>query len=135
LSPTLRGVAFALGLGLWPTRAWTSPLLADDVVRYAVEHHPEAVAARGAVTTAAGDRRDVATWVDNPEVEVGVAAVGDLIQGALIQPMSLTGEGWHARRAARSAEAAATADARRSTFVVAAEAWSCSARRGTCRRW
>jgi cobalt-zinc-cadmium efflux system outer membrane protein len=122
LSPAIRGATLALGLGLWPTLAWASPLTADDVVRHTLEHHPDIVAANGAVGAASGHRRDVAVFVDNPEAEVGVAVVGDLVQGGITQPLSLTGEGWHARRAAGGAEEAAAADDRRSTFVVAAEA-------------
>ncbi len=122
LSPAIRGATLALALGLWPGPAWAAPLTADDVVRYCLEHHPDLVAARGAVGAAGGYRRDVAFFVDNPDVELGVAAVGDLVQGAVTQPLSLTGEGWHARRAARGAGTAATADERRATFVLATDA-------------
>lgn len=122
MSLAIRGVTLALFLGLEPGLAWAAPLTADDVVRHALEHHPDLVAAHGAVGTASGYRRDVSVLLDNPEAEVGVAVLGDLLQGGVTQPLSLTGEGWHARRAARGAVEAAAAHARRSTFVLAAEA-------------
>jgi cobalt-zinc-cadmium efflux system outer membrane protein len=121
LSP-IRGAALTCGLGLWPALAWASPLAADDVVRHALEHHPDAVAARGALDVASALRRDTVVFIDNPQADLGLAVVGDLVQGALSQPLSLTGEGWYARSAARSAQTAAEAANRRSTFVLAAAA-------------
>lgn len=93
-----------------------APLTADDVVRWSLEHHPEPVAARSDVDIARADRRAAALLLANPELEAAPTEV------RLAQPLSITGEGWSARReAALGADAAAAAD-RRVDLVVAAEA-------------
>jgi outer membrane protein TolC len=109
-------------LGLWPAAAWAAPLTADDVVRSALSRHPDAVAASSAVDAADGLRREVSAFLENPEASVGVAVVGGLVQGTLNQPLSVSGEGWHARAAARAGVDAAEALARRTDLRVAAEA-------------
>lgn len=119
-APSARAWAFAACL--WPAVASAAPLTADDVVRYALEHHPDSVAASGAVDVATGDRRQAAVFLGNPEFDGSVALVGDRIEATAVQPISLTGEGWHARRAASLGRDAAEARLRRTTFVVAAEA-------------
>lgn len=128
-----RGVSLALVLGLWPTRAWATPLSADDVVRSALSRHPDAVASASAVPAAEARRREVGTFLENPEASVGVAIAGGLVQGTLNQPISITGEGWHARRAATAEIDAAEGDARRTDLRIAAEArtayaWAVTAR-------
>ncbi len=120
--PATRGVSFALVLGLWPTTAWAAPLTADDVVRSALARHPDAVASAAAVPAAEARRREVGTFLENPEASVGVAVAGGLFQGTLNQPISLTGEGWYARSAATAGIDAAEGDARRTDLRVAAEA-------------
>ena len=120
--PASRGVSLALVLGLWPTAAWATPLSADEVVRSALSRHPDAVASASAVPAAEARRREVGTFLENPEASVGVAVDGGLVQGTLNQPISITGEGWHARRAATAGIDAAEADARRTDLRVAAEA-------------
>ncbi len=122
LIPASRGVSVALVVGLWPTAAWAAPLAADDVVRSALSRHPDAVASASAVSTAEARRHEVGTFLANPEASVGVAVAGGLVQGTLNQPLSLSGEGWHARRAASAGIDAATGDARRTDLRVAAEA-------------
>jgi cobalt-zinc-cadmium efflux system outer membrane protein len=122
LIPATRGVSFALVLGLWPTTAWAAPLTADDVVRSALARHPDAVASAAAVPAAEARRREVGTFLENPEASVGVAVAGGLFQGTLNQPISLTGEGWYARSAATAGIDAAEGDARRTDLRVAAEA-------------
>lgn len=120
--PATRGVLFALVLGLWPTAAWATPLTADDVVRSALARHPDAVASASAVSAAEARRREVGTFLENPEASVGLAGVGGLVQGTLNQPISITGEGWYARRAATAGIDAAEGDARRTGLIVAAAA-------------
>jgi outer membrane protein TolC len=122
LIPATRGVTLALALGSWPGAAWASPLSADDVVRTALSRHPDAVASASAVPAAEARRREVGTFLENPEVSVGVAVVGGLGQGTLNQPISVTGEGWHARRAASAGIDAAEGNSRRTDLRVAAEA-------------
>lgn len=105
----------------WLASASAAPLTADAAVAYALAHHPDAVAAAGAVEAAAGRRRDVAVFLENPELEAGVAVVGDLVQGQAVQPLSVTGEGWSARRAAGREQDATGADLARARFVLAAQ--------------
>ncbi len=120
--PATRGVPLVLALGLWSDAAWAAPLTADDVVRSALSRHPDAVASASAVPAAEARRREVGTFLENPEASVGVAVAGGLVQGTLNQPISVTGEGWHARSAARAGIDAAESDARRTDLRVAAEA-------------
>ncbi len=117
-----RGVSLALVFGLLPTSAWATPLSADDVVRSALSRHPDAVTSASAVPAAEARRREVGTFLANPEASVGVTVDGGLVQGSLNQPISITGEGWHARRAATAGVDAAEGDARRTDLRVAAEA-------------
>lgn len=134
--PATRGVSFALVLGLWPSAAWATPLSADDVVRSALTRHPDAVASASAVPAAEARRREVGTFLENPEASVGVAVAGGLVQGTLNQPISITGEGWYARRAASAGIEAAEGDARRTDLRVAAEARAAYAWAVTTReRW
>lgn len=134
--PATRGVAFALAVGFWPTAAWATPLSADDVVRSALSRHPDAVASASAVPAAEARHREFGTFLENPEASVGVAVAGGLVQGTLNQPISVTGEGWHARSAASAGVDAAEGDARRTDLRVAAEARAAYAWAVTTReRW
>ena len=68
-------------------------MTADDVVRYTLENHPEIVAARGDVEVAAAARRVSAVFLSNPEVEGGVAVVGDLVQAQAVPTAVPRGRG------------------------------------------
>jgi outer membrane protein TolC len=118
---------------------WANPdaaLNADDVVRQALLRHPDLVAARGDVAAATGRREQLSVFIENPEISVGVAVAGGLVQGTVNQPLSITGEGWHARRWASAGFDAVDADARRVALRVAAEARVVYARAITTReRW
>jgi len=62
-------------------------------------------------------------FLENPEFSGGIAvAGGSLMEGSLVQPISLSGEGWHARKSAAAGIDAADAEARRTSLRVAAEA-------------
>ena len=97
-------------------------LTADDVVREALLHHPEAVAARAAIPAAEGERRAVSTFLANPEMQAGFSPLGDLTFVQLQQPISLGGEGWAARREAAAGVESAEAWSRRVDVLVAADA-------------
>lgn len=99
--------------------AVAAPLTADEVVRYALVHDPGAVAAHAEVAVADAERRSVGLLSANPRVEARVSS--DAVDVQAVQPLSLTGEGWSARRAASLDAAAATAAARRADLVIAAE--------------
>jgi cobalt-zinc-cadmium efflux system outer membrane protein len=117
----------ALLLATGSSGAWAAeaPLTADEVVRHALSHHPEAAAAHAAIEVARAERRSVGLWSANPSVEAQLGA--DYVYAQGTQPLSLTGEGWSARRAASLEAEAATSSARRADLVVAAaarEAWA-----------
>ncbi len=134
--PATRGVPLVLALGLWSNAAWAAPLTADDVVRSALARHPDAVASSSAVPAAEARRREVGTFLENPEASIGVAVAGGLFQGTLNQPISISGEGWHARSAATAGIDAAEGDTRRTDLRVAAEARAAYAWAVTTReRW
>lgn len=122
MTPTLRGVCLLVAFGLGSRATQAAPLTADDVVRSALTRHPDAVASDAAVRAAISDRRGVGLFLDNPEISGGLAVVGGLVQGTINQPLSVTGEGWHARSAAAAGVDAAEADAHRSALRVAAQA-------------
>lgn len=117
--PSIPPGSWALAVCLWPGSALAAPLTADDVVRYTLDHHPRILAAEGDVAVADAERRQVSVFLHNPELSGG--GVGDGVEAELTQPLSLTGEGWHARRGATLTREAAEANARRTRFVVVAE--------------
>jgi hypothetical protein len=126
--PWLAGLCVAAWL---LPRAYAAPLTPDDVVRAALARDADAIAARGDVVVAGSERRAVGTFLDNPQVQVGVSPLGDLTFVQAQQPLSLSGEGWFARREARLGLAAAEAGAGRATLRVAAEARVAWARAAT----
>jgi outer membrane protein, heavy metal efflux system len=133
LIPAHRGAALVCALGLWPGVAWAAPLSPDDVVRSALSRHPDAVASASAVSAADAGRRAIGLFLDDPQASVAFA--GGELQGSLVQPLSVTGEGWHARSAARAGLDAAQDGARRARLRVAAEAraayaWAVTTREG-----
>ena len=134
--PAIRGVAFALALGIWPGAAWAAPLSADDVVRSALSRHPVTVAASAAIPAAEARKREVGPLLENPEASFGVAVVGGLTQGTINQPISVTGEGIQARAAATAGIDATHDEARRAALEIAAEARAAYAWTVTTReRW
>lgn len=93
-----------------------------EVVGVAAQKHPDVVSARAAVDVADGARRDAAGFLGDPEVQVGLSAIGDLSFVQASQPISVTGEGWAARDAAREALEAARLQLRWVELQVAADA-------------
>ncbi len=102
--------------------AAAAPLSADDLARYAVLHQPEPIAARADVSVARADRRELGLLLGNPEVELTADSDLGSVQLRLAQPLSPTGEGWAARRAAGLEIAGAEQAAHRAELVVAADA-------------
>ena len=95
-------------------------LLADEVVRYALAHHPDPIGARQAIEVAKAERREVALLSANPALEAQLSGSTQYVQGA--QPISPTGAGFSARKAARLQAEAALSAAQRTDLVVATEA-------------
>jgi outer membrane protein TolC len=107
-----------------PGMAAAAPLSADEVVRHALSHHPDPVAARAAIEVARAERREVGLLSANPVVEAQLGE--DFLYAQGVQPLSLLGAGWAARRAASLDAASAGATSRRTDLLVAAaarEAW------------
>jgi transposase len=105
--------------------AWSAlaaPLTPEEVVAAALARAPELVAAETAVDTARGERRQAATFLENPQVQVGRSVDGELTQAQATRSLSLFGEGHFARRAAGLRVEASEAAALRQRLVTAAEA-------------
>lgn len=96
----------------------------DAFVACAVQHDPGAVRAVAAVGAAEGAVTDARGPFDNPEVQLGGAVLGGLLQGSVVQPVSPTGEGRFARQAAEAGLASAVAEAERAELAAAAAARS-----------
>ena len=86
------------------------PLSPDQAVALALAVHPDLRAASAALHTAEGTRSASALFLGNPQASAWTTPDGARVELSASQPLSLTGEGWHARRAAgarvRSSEAA-----------------------------
>jgi outer membrane protein TolC len=119
---------------LWGLVAWAAPLSPEDVVAEALRSHPAVVAARAGVDAAEGARAGVATLLENPELQVGASPLGDLTFVQLQQPLSLTGEGWRARREASAWEGWAEAAVAVAEITAAADARAAWVEAATCAR-
>ena len=72
----------------------------DKAVSLALTAHPDLRAAQVALSTAEATRSASALFLSNPSARAWGTPDGSRADLGLSQPMSLTGEGWHARRAA-----------------------------------
>src|SRR6185436_15006207 len=79
-------------------------------------------AAEAEVTAARGVQRSRSIFLANPDVEAQLALGRDSFAGELIQPLSVTGEGWFARRESALREDAAESDLRHTRLAIAARA-------------
>lgn len=109
-------ICWLLGLAL------AAPLTADEVVAAALLHDPSLAAAEAAVTAAEGERRAATGLRVDPTLEVRLGFGLPQHELALSQPVSLSGEGLAAARAAEAGLRAAEAARDRARLVVAAEA-------------
>jgi outer membrane protein TolC len=114
-------LSFAVLVGFVPDGA-AAPLTADDVVRAALTSSPDAVAAEAEVTAARGVQRSRSVFLANPEIEAQLALGNEGSAGELIQPLSVTGEGWFARRESALRKDAAESDLRHTRLAIAARA-------------
>jgi cobalt-zinc-cadmium efflux system outer membrane protein len=106
----------------WASPAHAAPLTPDETVRSALERDPSLLAARADVIAAEGALRAATFLRSNPYVSVETSLTSDLSGASLQQPISVSGEGLPARRAARARLDAAELAARRAAFVTAADA-------------
>jgi len=128
---SLRGVGRAVLLGVLlaaaPSRAGShdaaaaAPLSPDAAVDAALSVHPEALAAQSELAIAHGLRAEHGLLLANPSAS-GTASIDRARTGfELTQPLSVTGEGWHARSSATARVDAADAALRRTRLRAAAD--------------
>ena len=119
-----------VALSLLHAPAWAAddaPLSADAAVALALLRHPSLQSADTNLQIARAERAGSALFLQNPTVQVWGSP--DLARASLqaSQPVSISGEGWHARAAARNAIQAADAELNRARRRVAADtrrAWA-----------
>ncbi|MFK7930838.1 MAG: TolC family protein [Myxococcota bacterium] len=84
--------------------AWAgdgAPSLSPDrAVALALTANPDLGAARAALSTAQASRSASSIFLANPSANAWITPNGDRAELNVSQPVSLTGEGWHARRGA-----------------------------------
>lgn len=113
----------ALGVSLLQAPAWAdAPTLPPDqaVVR-ALSAHPDLQAADAAVSVARADRSRSAVLLSNPSLSGWTSIDGARAELGIAQPLSLTGEGWHSRSAAKASLDAAELTLGRRRREVAAQ--------------
>jgi len=93
----------------------------DRAVALAVAAHPDLRAAETVLSTAEASRSASALFLSNPSTDAWVTHDGSRAELGLGQPVSLTGEGWHARRGARFAVDASSATLDRARRRLAAD--------------
>lgn len=113
----------ALGVSLLQAPAWADvpSLPPEEAVALALAAHPELQAAEAAVSNARADRSAAAVLLSNPSVSAWSTPEVDRAELGIGQPLSLTGEGWHARRAARASLEGARLTLERRRREVAAQ--------------
>ena len=109
------------------TSAWagdpaTADLTPDRAVALALTANAEVRAAEAALLTAEADRSASLLLLTNPKVQAWATPDGSRAELSATQPLSITGEGWHARRAARASVRSAEAALARARRVTAANA-------------
>ncbi|MDP2316291.1 MAG: TolC family protein [Pseudomonadota bacterium] len=100
--------------------AVAAELTPSEAVRAALANDPELAARRADVEAATGLRRESGFLRYNPEVDLSVSTDGSRLTGSIVQPLSITGEGFSAARSARAGLDAAEAGAERARFETAA---------------
>ncbi len=95
-------------------------LTPDDAVRAALANDPALTSRIGDVDAALGVQRENLLLRRNPDVVVSTSTDGDKREGSIIQPLSLSGEGFNASRSARAGVDVAVAAAERARFETAA---------------
>lgn len=95
-------------------------LSVEDAVARALATSPEVLEAEAALLVARGERSAALLFVDNPSASAQRSLDGERTEASVLQPLSLTGEGWFARSAASRARDAAEARLVRARLVAAA---------------
>lgn len=121
---SLVGVAVLLFHSVWaapPDSVRPQGLQVEEVLTWALEQHPDAVAARGAMAVADAQGREARTLQNNPELQAGLSVVGDLTFVQAQQPLSLGAESAFARSQARAEQERSAAEQRRAQLELAAQ--------------
>ncbi|MCO4748139.1 MAG: TolC family protein [Proteobacteria bacterium] len=108
------------------TSAWAgdptaTDLTPDRAVSLALTAHVEVRAAEAVLMAAEADRSASLLLLRNPKVQAWATLDGSRAELSATQPLSLTGEGWHARGVARSSVRSAEAALERARRVTAAD--------------
>lgn len=90
---------------LFTAPAWAQDryLTADQAVSLALDAHPDLQAAELEVSSAEAARSRAAVLLSNPYAMAWFTPDGSRVEARVLQPFSLSGEGWHARKSARHA--------------------------------
>jgi len=107
-------------LWLMISMALAAPVDAGTAVQAALESAPEVAAAEARLEAARGAQHQATGPQYNPELQVGASVDGSRLQGQVVQPLSITGEGLQDRRAARAEVEAAEAGLGRKRLETAA---------------
>ncbi len=105
----------------WAFSAWAAPVLAEEVVAAALNLSREVAAAEAAVDRAESGLAQARGMRANPTLDVRLGFGLPQHEVSLTQPVSLSGEGLAAARAADASVRAAQATAKRVRLVVAAD--------------
>lgn len=125
---TPSGWGLALLVASWAPVAWAQdgddapPLAAEDAVVAALAGAPDVRAAEARLREARGLLSQSALFLRNPTVDASLGIDGERFEIEALQPLSLTGEGWFARRTGRTRIEAAEAALRRVRLETAAAA-------------
>ena len=107
---------------MWASVGFAAELSPADAVRAALANDPTLAALRADVDAATGLRQESGFLRHNPEVDLSVSTDGSRLTGAVVQPLSVTGEGINAAASARAGLESAEASAERGRFETAAAA-------------
>ncbi len=105
----------------WADEPTTADLTPDRAVALALIANAEVRAAEAALMAAEADRSASLLLLRNPKVQAWATPDGSRAEFSATQPLSLTGEGWHARGVAQSAVRSAEAALDRARRVTAAD--------------
>lgn len=104
----------------WADNGATPTLPPDRAVALAIGAHPDLRAAEAALSTARASRSASFLFLSNPQAAAWTTLDGSRAEISVGQPLSLSGEGWHARRVARHSVDAANASLARRRRQLAA---------------
>ncbi len=101
--------------------AMAAPLTPDGAVSLGLSTHPEVARAEADLTAARGEARQTLLFQENPELAAGYGLLGERLEAEISQPLSLTGEGLAAHRAAVARLEATEFGLARARLAAAAE--------------